>query len=634
MGGSAARDAEPGGRRRGHFRAGRVAVVVQNSALFLEATGEAYYGLRGLRIERTSKLTYVGRLRGYRDITEGTNLDVGGSYAFGPSAHVPEPARAATGLWGSMRRSGIAAAPRHLQAFPGEDRAGLEPAARDGLDGERVRIYASADYQFARRWYAGARTDRAAWTRRWSIPAARSSSPTGPASSTRSAAIPPDQLRRRRQGQRIPVPVEFLDRRARRARLLKVTMMKPSSRYSSLLALAGAVVAALPKVVTTTEDLAALVREVGGDKVTVESMAKGYQDPHFVEPEAELHHQAARRRSADRRSAASSKSAGCRRCSRRAATRRFRSGARATSTRRRACASSRSRPGRSRARWATCIRRAIRTTGSIPTTAGSSRSQSRPRCRRSRRPTSATSISATRTSIGGWPRRAEALGRRRWRRTRAPKVVTYHRSWPNFTERFGLDVIGYVEPKPGIPPSPSHTIDLIAEMKRQQVKVILRRAVLRPEDAGVDRARSGRQGAGDGAVSRRRQGSRRLHRAVRLQRQPADQRRSKQLPASSRWIRPAILEFLAAPFVASLILTGIHAYLGVHVVERGVIFVDLSLAQIAALGATMAMLLPFSGGDPHGPGVYWFSLGFTFIGAAVFSLDPSRAEERASRRKR
>jgi zinc/manganese transport system permease protein len=81
-----------------------------------------------------------------------------------------------------------------------------------------------------------------------------------------------------------------------------------------------------------------------------------------------------------------------------------------------------------------------------------------------------------------------------------------------------------------------------------------------------------------------------------------------------------MLEFLAAPFVASLILTGIHAYLGLHVVERGVIFVDLSLAQIAALGATFAMLLPFSGGDPHSPGVYWFSLGFTFIGAAVFSL--------------
>jgi zinc/manganese transport system permease protein len=83
---------------------------------------------------------------------------------------------------------------------------------------------------------------------------------------------------------------------------------------------------------------------------------------------------------------------------------------------------------------------------------------------------------------------------------------------------------------------------------------------------------------------------------------------------------PVILQFLAAPFAASLILTGIHAYLGVHVVERGVIFVDLSLAQIAALGATIAVLLPFTAGDPHSTGVYWFSLGFTFLGAAVFSF--------------
>jgi zinc/manganese transport system permease protein len=86
----------------------------------------------------------------------------------------------------------------------------------------------------------------------------------------------------------------------------------------------------------------------------------------------------------------------------------------------------------------------------------------------------------------------------------------------------------------------------------------------------------------------------------------------------------SILQFLLAPFVASLILTGIHAYLGVHVVERGVIFVDLSLAQIAALGATIAILMPFSGGDPHHWSVYWVSLGFTFIGAAVFSTIRSR----------
>lgn len=76
-------------------------------------------------------------------------------------------------------------------------------------------------------------------------------------------------------------------------------------------------------------------------------------------------------------------------------------------------------------------------------------------------------------------------------------------------------------------------------------------------------------------------------------------------------------EFLLAPFIASLILTGIHAYLGMHVVERGVIFVDLALAQIAALGATIAILMEL---DPHGGGSYWVSLGFTFMGAAIFAL--------------
>src|SRR5215467_215287 len=82
-----------------------------------------------------------------------------------------------------------------------------------------------------------------------------------------------------------------------------------------------------------------------------------------------------------------------------------------------------------------------------------------------------------------------------------------------------------------------------------------------------------------------------------------------------------ILQFLIWPFVASLILTGIHAYLGVHVVERGVIFVDLALAQIAALGATVAILIGLS---PHGGGAYWLSLAFTFVGAAIFAFARTR----------
>ena len=82
-----------------------------------------------------------------------------------------------------------------------------------------------------------------------------------------------------------------------------------------------------------------------------------------------------------------------------------------------------------------------------------------------------------------------------------------------------------------------------------------------------------------------------------------------------------IFQFLLAPFAASLILTGIHAYLGLHVVERGVIFVDLALAQIAALGATVAILM---GMDAHGHAAYWTSLAFTLFGAALFSLFRTR----------
>lgn len=70
-----------------------------------------------------------------------------------------------------------------------------------------------------------------------------------------------------------------------------------------------------------------------------------------------------------------------------------------------------------------------------------------------------------------------AAAEARWDAQMAPykalKVVTYHRSWTNFAFRFGLDVIGYVEPRPGIPPSPGHVFELIAEMKREGVKLLL-----------------------------------------------------------------------------------------------------------------------------------------------------------------
>jgi zinc/manganese transport system permease protein len=85
-------------------------------------------------------------------------------------------------------------------------------------------------------------------------------------------------------------------------------------------------------------------------------------------------------------------------------------------------------------------------------------------------------------------------------------------------------------------------------------------------------------------------------------------------------------QILLPAFVASLILTGIHAYLGVHVVERGVIFVDLSLAQIAALGLTVAYLAGYDIHTSHQ--AYLFSLGFTFIGAAIFALTRTHRKTR------
>ena len=78
-----------------------------------------------------------------------------------------------------------------------------------------------------------------------------------------------------------------------------------------------------------------------------------------------------------------------------------------------------------------------------------------------------------------------------------------------------------------------------------------------------------------------------------------------------------VLSFLIAPFVMCLILVGIHCYLGLHVLARGVIFVDLSLAQVAAFGSTVALLLDYEHGTLPS---YLISLGFTFLAAGLFAL--------------
>jgi ABC-type Zn uptake system ZnuABC Zn-binding protein ZnuA len=240
-----------------------------------------------------------------------------------------------------------------------------------------------------------------------------------------------------------------------------------------LIALASAApsMASPPKVVTTTEDLAALAREVGGDKVSVEAIARGYQDPHFVEAKPsfilKLH-------DADLLIVIG---------------RELEIGwLPPLLTQSRNAKIQVGSPGYLDASLG--VRILEIPTGQITRAMGDVHPSGNPHywLDPENGRIIARSIAAALTRLlpndkAYFDQRYADFDRRlgeaqqRWVAAMAPykgtKVVTYHRSWPNFTERFGLEVIGYVEPKPGIPPSPSHTIELIAEMKRQNVKLIL-----------------------------------------------------------------------------------------------------------------------------------------------------------------
>jgi hypothetical protein len=142
--------------------------LIQNSALFLEATGEAYFGSSEVfasSLEDKSKLTYVGRLRGYRDITEGSNLDIGGSYAFGPSAQVVNDAdNSSTELIGVDATFRYRPLRRAIyRRFQARTELVWSRPHTNGVAGERAfGMFGSGEYQFARRWFAGARYDRSA----------------------------------------------------------------------------------------------------------------------------------------------------------------------------------------------------------------------------------------------------------------------------------------------------------------------------------------------------------------------------------------------------------------------------------------------------------------------------------------
>lgn len=237
--------------------------------------------------------------------------------------------------------------------------------------------------------------------------------------------------------------------------------------------LAGVVVAqAAPlRVVATTEDLASLTREVGGDRVTVVGLAKGYQDPHFVEPKPSFIFEVSR---ADLLIVVG---------------RELEIGWLSpliTSSR-----NAKIQVGANGYLDASLTVKILEIpTGQITRAMGDVHPQGNPHYwldpANGRRMAQAIKDKLSQLDPAGkavFEQRYAAFDTRlaaaekRWDAAMAPykgtKVVTYHRSWPNFMERFGLNVMGYVEPKPGIPPSPSHTLELIADMKAQGVKLIV-----------------------------------------------------------------------------------------------------------------------------------------------------------------
>ena len=224
-------------------------------------------------------------------------------------------------------------------------------------------------------------------------------------------------------------------------------------------------------VMTTTEDLAAIAREVGGDHITVEGMAKGYQDPHFVEakPSFILKLQKADVLVVVGRELEIGWLPPLIQQSR----------------------NSKIQPG-SEGYVDASLEAAILEvpTGQVTRAMGDVHPLGNPHYwldpENGKRigKEIADKLSQLRPNdraffqqrLADFRTRLDAA-EKRWLAQMAPykgtKVVTYHRSLPNFAERFGLDIIGYIEPKPGIPPSPQHTLDLINEMKRQNVKVVL-----------------------------------------------------------------------------------------------------------------------------------------------------------------
>ena len=139
-----------------------VSKLILNPVLFLEATGEIYQGQNGLfSSSKRGNLAYVGRLRGYRDVTEGTNLDVGTSFAYGHNDAGDDLTTRVIGIDATVRYRPLRRA--IYRRFLGRTELMWSRRGEAAGDQQSFGMYGSADYQFARRWFAGARYD---WSER------------------------------------------------------------------------------------------------------------------------------------------------------------------------------------------------------------------------------------------------------------------------------------------------------------------------------------------------------------------------------------------------------------------------------------------------------------------------------------
>ena len=239
---------------------------------------------------------------------------------------------------------------------------------------------------------------------------------------------------------------------------------------AALFAAAGRAEAAL-NVVCTTSDLASIVSEVGGDKVTVDSLARGYQDPHFVEAKPSF---VLKLNKADLLVVVG---------------RDLEIGwlpALINQAR-----NAKIQPGADGYFDASLTAKILDLpTGQITRAMGDVHPLGNPHYwldpengRRIAKAVQAKLAQKDAANAAYYAQRAADFDRRlteaqqRWTSMMAPykgiKVVTYHRSWANFADAFGIDVIGYVEPKPGIPPTPQHTLDVIQAMRAQGIKLII-----------------------------------------------------------------------------------------------------------------------------------------------------------------